>query len=61
MAADLQEVGAARDLPSRAVERDSQPSILRTSRPHADRNAPYARAGPDGAIRPGDRLPRIAP
>ena len=48
MPADLQEVAAARDLLRRAVERDSQPTIL-PSRGHSlDRVAPVP-GGPGGA------------
>ena len=47
---DLQQMGAARDLPGRAVERDSQPSYL----PTIDR-APAARAAACRLTGPRDR------
>ena len=66
MRTDLQQMGAARDLPGRAVERDSQPTILLQERPtvastprDAPSHVPCKRlAGPatsdPGFIEPGE-------
>ena len=62
---DLQQVGAARDLPGRAVERDSQTTILpprppiADARPTAATSADRSGAGPSTAhVAAVDRLDR---
>jgi hypothetical protein len=58
MRADLQKVGAARHLPRRAVERDSQPTVLPSRGLFVDRIASTL-GGPGEASDPRDQLPRM--